>query len=71
MSLNNTNSNSYLVVAGIWSGAFEDEDDMDVYAVDSMSRYNRVLDEPDDDHNHGWTKPKHNRGKCSELSNEE
>ena len=52
-------------------GAFEDEDDMDVYAVDSMSRYNRVLDEPDDDHNHGWTKPKHNRGKCSELSNEE
>ena len=46
----------YLQAFGI--GAFEDEDD-DVYTVDHMSNYDRVMGGPDKDKLHGWTAPKH------------
>ena len=60
-------TSEYDLVQAFGIGALEDEDDLDVYAVDSLSKYNRVLDEPEEEDNHGWTKPQ-SRGSSFHLS---
>ena len=50
-------------------GAFENEDE-DIYGVESMANYDTVLgDEPTDGErrNFGWTAPKHVYGQLSSL----
>ncbi|KAI0236303.1 G patch domain-containing protein 1 [Lamellibrachia satsuma] len=47
-------------------GAFEDEDD-DIYTVDHLSNYDRVLGGPEKDKLHGWTAPRH-RGDSTQLA---
>ena len=40
-------------------GMMEDDDDMDIYSTDNMSKYDRQLGGPDGDRHHGWTAPSH------------
>lgn len=46
------------IVQAFGVGEYEDEDDVDIYAVDTMSNYDTVLSGPKSDPNHGWTAPK-------------
>ena len=44
-------------------GALEDDDD-DIYGVDSMSNYDREIGGPDSERaDFGWTAPRHRQGR--------
>ena len=51
-----------MIIAGSQAfgvGALEDDDD-DIYSLDHMSNYDRVIEEEDKrNQTHGWTAPKH------------
>ena len=47
-----TNISSFLQGFGV--GAFEDDDD-DIYGVDSLSNYDISMSKEDDSFNHGWS----------------